>query len=676
MSSPNILKAGMVLTIVAMTVMGIYYKMMAANKSTLNLDLRVEELLNTKIELSESHKRILNRYASLVSNQKQALKDGDKYLEKMLTDGTWSDIDYYDDDRASWNTINHLKRVEAIAICYNSPQSKLYKDSIAIHAVDKGLQIWIKKNPICKNWWYNDIAVPKTLTTILSLVNEDLTKETMCLTLAYLETRPLRKISPEISTHVYYPIIIRGCLLGSDSVIQKAVDAFFSSLSTDRPENIQPDMSFFTHGPQFQNGSYGGEFIERNVDMAWVLKGSKYEVSQDKIAILSQFFREGYVPLFRGPYLDYSSVGRAISRTGYLNRSNNFEYIERLIDLDKNNEDFYKHFKDSLCNEPTGRTSNTFYKSGGFILHRRPEYDFSVRCTSESLRHTESINGENLYGTYLADGAVNIRIKGDEYYNIFPVWEWDHIPGTTTPSGEVQNHHNSSDFGKNDKLGGVSDGTYGVIGYRMSDYSITCQKAWFMFDDAIVCLGSGIGGSGNVNTTVNQCVLKGDLVVQDQKFEKDTLDKDNFKGWIYHGQIGYFFPYNQKIRLRAGKQNGSWNKINTSCSDKPICTDVFNLSIDHGNNPQNATYEYFIIPGLLSNENINQYDLSNIEIIVNNPNQSAVYDSKSDVLGIIFWREGELTYKGEQFAQAEPSVVMVTGYNISSNRAITISPIK
>lgn len=36
----------------------------------------------------------------------------------------------------------------------------------------------------------------------------------------------------------------------------------------------------------------------------------------------------------------------------------------------------------------------------------------------------------------MSDGATNIRVNGNEYADIFPVWEWDRIPGTTLPAGE------------------------------------------------------------------------------------------------------------------------------------------------------------------------------------------------------------------------------------------------
>lgn len=82
---------------------------------------------------------------------------------------------------------------------------------------------------------------------------------------------------------------------------------------------------------------------------------------------------------------------------------------------------------------------NTMYHCSDYMLHNRQNYDFSVRTSSTRTNKTESGNGENLYGTYMSDGATNIRVNGNEYADIFPVWEWDRIPGTTLPAGEKRN---------------------------------------------------------------------------------------------------------------------------------------------------------------------------------------------------------------------------------------------
>lgn len=635
----------------------------------LKTDERADALLHKEIKLLDEHKLILDRLNQLTIANNNGNKNGEFFLSNIGDDGRWEDVNYRDEGLAVWNPINHLERIKAIAICYNDSTSNIYHSDKAVKSIDEGLQTWIELNPICKNWWYNDIAVPKILVAILSLVGDDITLKTKRTSLALLETRPLRKIASEFMAHTYYAQIIRGCLLGNDSVVQEAADKFFEPLGIGAAEDIQKDMSYLKHGPQFHNGSYGGEFIERYVDMSWLLNGTKFQPDQEKMTTLCRFFRDGYMPLFRCGYIDYSSAGRAISRKNYLKRSKSLEYISRLMEIDTLHKNTYAEFYANI-DKPGNQTKNYDFSSAGFMLHRRPSFDFSVRCVSQNLRHTESINGENLYGTYLSDGAVNIRVDGDEYYNIFPVWEWDYVPGTTTAKGEISNNHCSNDLGDNCQAGGVSDGNNGIMCYMMNDYGIKAKKAWFMIDDIVVCLGNSITGTGDIHTSANQCLLEGDVYINGIRDKEHVAIDGNFSGWIWHDKIGYYFPKSQNIRLKSGMQTGSWNKINSSQPDEIIDMYVLNLSIEHGVNPQNASYEYYILPGTESKNYLENFDISSIDIIANDQNISAVYDSNSDVLGIVFWRPGSLDYNGVSIVKDTPCIVMISDYKGSKCRLL------
>ncbi len=119
----------------------------------------------------------------------------------------------------------------------------------------------------------------------------------------------------------------------------------------------------------------------------------------------------------------------------------------------------------------------------------------------------------------MSDGATNIRVNGNEYVDIFPVWEWDRIPGTTLPAGEKRNPVDWGTKGTCTFTGGVSDGKYGVMTFRLNDYGVKAQKSWFMFDNEVVCLGSGIGSDvpADIVTTLNQCHLDGNTWINTGK---------------------------------------------------------------------------------------------------------------------------------------------------------------
>ena len=98
----------------------------------------------------------------------------------------------------------------------------------------------------------------------------------------------------------------------------------------------------------------------------------------------------------------------------------------------------------------------------------------------------------------MSDGCTNIVTQGNEYANIFPAWNWRRIPGTTAPQLDTIPMA-ASDWqtrGTSTFAGGVSDSIYGVSAYAYMDnyagVNTGAKKAWFFFDNEVVCLGSGI----------------------------------------------------------------------------------------------------------------------------------------------------------------------------------------
>ena len=69
----------------------------------------------------------------------------------------------------------------------------------------------------------------------------------------------------------------------------------------------------------------------------------------------------------------------------------------------------------------------------------------------------------------MSDGCTNITQTGDEYFNIFPVWNWCHIPGTTAPQLEKvpMDPKAWGVLGTSTYAGGVSDSIYGGYSIRL-----------------------------------------------------------------------------------------------------------------------------------------------------------------------------------------------------------------
>ena len=217
---------------------------------------------------------------------------------------------------------------------------------------------------------------------------------------------------------------------------------------------------------------------------------------------------------------------------------------------------------------------HTHYPVGDYTLHVRPSYTFDVRMVSTRTMRCEYGNGENLRTYFLSDGCTNIVREGDEYQEIFPVWDWRRIPGVTAPQlKEIPMA--KSDWqtkGTSEFAGGVSDSLYGATAYAYEDnYAgvlTRAHKAWFFYENEVVCLGAGIasGAEAEVVTTVNQCLEKGQPVwIRNGKKVCQMNPEDSVGGslkWVLHNGVGYIFPEGGTVFCQDKMQTGNWYDIN------------------------------------------------------------------------------------------------------------------
>ena len=102
-----------------------------------------------------------------------------------------------------------------------------------------------------------------------------------------------------------------------------------------------------------------------------------------------------------------------------------------------------------------------------------------------------------------------------------------------------------------------------------------------MFDNEVVCLGSGIGSNvpTDIVTTVNQCHLDGNVWINTGKtLRQATQGEFAFEQapqWIWHDSIAYLFPQGNNIKLKMDRQKGNWAKINFNYPATEISMPIF-----------------------------------------------------------------------------------------------------
>jgi chondroitin AC lyase len=462
----------------------------------------------------------------------------------------------------------------------------------------------------------------------------------------------------DVALHWLY----RSCLTNDGPLLAKTVAFAYEPLALVSGEGIQYDYSFFQHGHQLYTTGYGPVFINGVTQFAVYTAGTPYALSGEKLDILSKFVRETYFPSIRGQYALFSLGGRGgLSRQGSTRKTNSAVYAERMRLIDTGNTSAYDNAILRLRGEQPacyGITANhVHYPIGDYTIHTRSGYVFDVRMVSKRTVRIEMGNEENLKTYYASDGSTNIVRRGDEYNAIFGVWDWTKVPGITCAQvSSIPRPKSYITYGTAIFAGGVSDSLYGVTAYSY-DAGYTgnsAQKAWFFFDDEVVCLGSGITADASVSmydmhTTINQCLLQGEVQASVQG-SSSVLGKGEHTftspDWILHDGIGYVFPQSSIVGMSNKSQNGNWHDINVSQPDRAVTRDVFSLWVDHGKNVVNGGYAYIVVPEKNSAGEMEEYHRNNpVEILSNNDSIQAVYHKELDMLGLVFYTAGHFEHK-------------------------------
>jgi chondroitin AC lyase len=119
---------------------------------------------------------------------------------------------------------------------------------------------------------------------------------------------------------------------------------------------------------------------------------------------------------------------------------------------------------------------------------------------------------------------------------------------------------------------------------------------------------------------------------------------DNVK-WVYQDNIGYIFPEQSTINLSNQVEQGRWSDITDqkNISEEIVNEKVFMLWFDHGNRPNNASYQYIVVPDV-SEQELKETSSNNreIEIISNTSEIQAVKCNKLGICQLTFYKAGEV----------------------------------
>lgn len=599
-----------------------------------------------------------------------------RWSERLSTDGSWSDLDYDTRSRGSWDPARHLQRTVVMArACMpdvgSAPQLSAN--------VEKAVGFWInrKPEPRSDNWWFETIGIPQDAGSILLFMQQSPTPLSDAGVNGLLRwMKKGRTIESQASTELVRILnigrhyILRGCVTGDESLIRLAAEHVDRMLQPEAGySGIQADYSYHSHGKQLYSHGYGVVMLGQFAEFARILKGTRFELSGNNARTLFQFAHRNVFNLARGQYLDYNVAGRGIARQDNLRAARLIPTLEAYRNLDAPAyAPLYEAVKARFSGEQPAdyqvAPAHLHLWRSDYSAHIRPEYFVSLRLISTRMVKPERGNGENIQEHFRGNGAMSIMVSGQEYFNIFPVWKWNHIPGTTVPalpdlSGQPDWFSN---FGKTDFVGGVSDGKYGVTVYDMDDYRTQARKSWFFFDRQVVCLGAGIRSESAhpVHTTLNQCFSGGAVTV---KTPEGIYTRETDGAWrearalaILQGQVGYSFPGGQAVHVSQSIHRGSWRQINANASPDPVEGSVFTAFIDHGIRPVADAYAYMVWPGITD---LGQVDPDAMEILANTRDIQAVQEKQSGICQAVFYKPGSVETRHGLLTVDRPCLILM-----------------
>ncbi|MFP4342354.1 MAG: polysaccharide lyase family 8 super-sandwich domain-containing protein [Cyclobacteriaceae bacterium] len=594
-----------------------------------------------------------------------------RLLKSIRPDGSWPGINYEDTTKTGFQHSVHLTNMLTLALAYRQPSSAYFSDKNLKQKIDTAFNFWLSNDFICENWWWNQIGTPRSIVNLLLIMDEELTDKQKQgaarimsrATLKAWGARPGGDLIKIAGIHGKYGLFLRDTAIVTKvmQVIPSEIQYASERNTPDDLRGLQQDMSFHHRQDRVTSTlSYGLGYAAAFAEWAALVTGTQYAFPEEDIRLLVDFYLDGICKtMVHGKYPDPGAKNRSISRQATLAAANTQLPEMLLLSTDYRQQELQEIISIRKGQMMPKLESNRFYWHSEYQSHQRPDYFASVRMySSRNHNMEEPYNGEGLKNHHLADGSNFISRTGREYLDIFPVWDWQKVPGTTVvQKPDLPSEEEIQKKGLTDFVGAVSDGKYGAAAFdfRSVHDELQARKAWFFFDEQIVCLGAGINSNEEftVATTLNQSLRKGQVLyasgekVRELKKGTHRLKKVN---WVYHDSIAYFFPQAVRLHVAHEVKTGSWRSINRQ-ADSPaeeVSKEVVSLWLDHGKKPQGETYAYIIFPsagvpqaGMPQAETLPGGSLP--QIIENSEVLQAVHHEGLELTQLIFYQAGSIS---------------------------------
>lgn len=580
------------------------------------------------------------------------------YIRSLRNNGSWPDIDYADKSPSLWQLEKHLHRISAIAVYAHHAKQK--EQTRAFAAAISALRYWFAGGFVNPNWWYQKIGIPRLILAIAYQLDENIPDDLRPQVVEALNvidsddypSRPGGDRIQVISNHAKSLLFQRDEIHTAQLFAKIEAEAQFAPIeetmydaggglevrNEHRPagRGFQSDMTFHHRGDRVDcTLTYGMEIPEFYTQWAMILRNTQWRFAEEHTRFIIDYYLDAVRwHLVNDGYVEPSAYNRELARLEKEEFNMN-SILQRLLALcDGYRQDELLAFQKG---DPPLFGCRYFWQSGYFVF-KGINYQSAVRMHSRRNANQEyAHNSEGIKNHFRGDGSCHLSVTGKEYDQIWPVFNFSMVPGTTSPllkemptMKEVQLRRSPIVFS-----GAITDKRLGACAMDFKSYrnDLTARKSWFFFNEGYVCLGTGITSSlpDTIITTIEQSLLP--------------------RQGRYH-QISH----NPLIETE-GMRNGSWSNVVRNAEHSSIASSqsVYSLAINHGVRPKDASYAYTVSP-LSTPEGCVWY-----KVIAQTDTLHAVTSADESVAFGVFFAPGSIEIMGHSISVSEPCMLMLIG---------------
>lgn len=614
-------------------------------------------------------------------------------------------------------------RLNVMAQAFCQPGTGLTGDSALLEAVITGLehvhdQVYNPATVPYGNWWNWQIGAPQALMDTCVLIHDHLTEDQKARFCAAVD-----RFLPDSAVAAYTGtstganrvdlcrgIILRG-IVGENpdkiALAARALAPVFPYVTSG--DGFYADGSFIQHTSVPYIGGYGSVLHDGVGRILALLRGSTWQLNDPNTQLFLDTVESAVAPfIYNGLMMDNVS-SRGISRQGGSDHLRAHGLLATLVLLGQGaspeenarwramvkgwlRRDYhYPALKNpglsliraSLLQGLQDDTSVTpapepvghrLFHNMDRVTHRRRDWAASVSMASRRIAHYEFGNGEHARGYHTGAGWLSwwgsdfgLEQYSDAYWPTVDPYRLPGITASRKPLADGQGGNWGGPRPDAAWVGGTTDGEFGATGQHLKGLASTmsAKKSWFWLDDAIVCLGAGIGSTDGfpVETTIDNRHLGTTgapaLTVDGRQQPATQGWTATFEGaeWAHiEGQAGYVFPGGARLGAVREERTGAWKDINAGGSADPVTRRYLTLFTDHGTDPSDAGYAYVLLPGAgVRTTERRSCDRGWLKILANTADQQGVRVAGLGFTAVNFWTPGTV---GKITANAPASVLI------------------